>query len=313
MTEHATRNTLEQTHCNLCGSNDTILLYPNTLPDGENHTRHVEALQCTNPGYGIHGPVVKCQRCGLVYINPRPNSLDVLHDYKDVVDELYVEEREGRVLTFRRHLRPLERIVGLANGSRLLDVGCHIGVFVDVAQQAGWDAWGMEPSRWAAEQARAQGLQVVNGTLATSGFEDASFDVITLWDVIEHVPDPTGELRQVHRLLKPGGVAVIHTIDIESLFARLMGHRWPWLMEMHLYYFSPRTLRRMLEGIGFEVIHSSPQGRYLRLGYLISRLQGYSHPIYRVLDAIVTRLNLRGVAVPINLGDLFTVYARKTP
>jgi len=237
----------------------------------------------------------------------------VLDDYKDVVDELYVEEREGRVLTFRRHLRPLQRIVGPANGSRLLDVGCHIGVFVDVAQQGGWDAWGMEPSRWAAEQARAQGLQVVNGTLATSGFEDASFDVITLWDVIEHVPDPTGELRQVHRLLKPGGVAVIHTIDIESLFARLMGHRWPWLMEMHLYYFSPRTLRRMLEGIGFEVIHSSPQGRYLRLGYLISRLQGYSHPIYRVLDAIVTRLNLRGVAVPINLGDLFTMYARKTP
>ena len=90
-----------------------------------------------------------------------------------------------------------------------------------------------------------------------------------------------------------------------------MGHRWPWLMEMHLYYFTPRTLRRMLEEIGFEVIHSSPQGRYLRLGYLISRLQPYSRLLYHLLDTIVTRLGLRGIAVPTNLGDLFTMYARK--
>lgn len=302
---------LEQTNCNLCGSNNAVLLYPSTLPTGTDHTHDIEALQCTHLGYGIHGPVVKCQNCGLVYINPRPNSSDVVHDYQDVVDELYVEEREGRVLTFRRHLRPLERIVGPPDGKRLLDVGCHIGVFVDVAQQSGWDAWGVEPSFWAAEQAQAQGLKVVNGTLATAGFEDNSFDVITLWDVIEHVPDPKGELGQVHRLLKAGCTVIIHTIDIESLFARIMGHRWPWLMEMHLYYFSPRTLRRMLEEVGFEVIHSSPQGRYLRLGYLISRLQPYSRPLYRLLDAITTRLYLRGIAVPINLGDLFTMYARK--
>jgi len=301
----------ERINCNLCGFSDATLLYPSTLSEEESPSHNVEALQCTHLGYGVHGPIVRCQHCGLVYINPRPNSSDVLDDYGEVVDELYVLEREGRVLTFRRHLRPLERIVGPSNGKRLLDVGCHIGVFVDVAQQHGWDAWGVEPSHWAAEQAQAAGLKVVNGTLATSGFPDASFDVITLWDVIEHVPNPKRELLQVHRLLKPRGVVVIHTIDIESPFARIMGHRWPWLMEMHLYYFSPRTLRRMVEAIGFEVIHSSSQGRYLRLGYLISRLQGYSRPLYRLLDAIVTRLNLRGIAVSINLGDLFTMYARK--
>jgi len=302
---------LEAVNCNLCGSDDADLLYPSTLPEVTDHAHNLEAFQCTYSGYGVHGPVVKCRRCGLVYINPRPNAPDVLDDYQGVVDELYVEEREGRVLTFQRHLRPLERIAGPPDGKRLLDVGCHIGVFVEVAQQGGWDAQGVEPSRWAAEQAQSQGLKVVAGTLATSGLKDASFDVITLWDVIEHVPDPQGELCEVHRLLKPGGVVVIHTIDIESPFARLMGRRWPWLMEMHLYYFAPRTLRRMLEEVGFEVIHSSPQGRYLRLGYLISRLQPYSRPIYRLLDAIVTRLNLRRIAVPINLGDLFTLYASK--
>lgn len=302
----------ERINCNLCGSNETTLLYPSTLLEDENPSRNVEALQCTSLGYGIHGPIVRCQHCGMVYINPRPNRSDVLDNYEEVVDELYVLEREGRVLTFQRHLRPMEQIVGPPNGKRLLDVGCHIGVFVDVAQQREWDAWGVEPSRWATTQAQAQGLKVVNGTLATTSFEDASFDVITLWDVIEHVPDPKAELRQVHRLLKQDGAVVIHTIDIASPFARIMGHRWPWLMEMHLYYFSPHTLRRMLEEVGFEVIHSSPQGRYLRLGYLVSRLQPYSNLLHRLLDAITTRLGLRGLTVPINLGDLFTMYAQKT-
>jgi ubiquinone/menaquinone biosynthesis C-methylase UbiE len=132
-----------------------------------------------------------------------------------------------------------------------------------------------------------------------------------MWDVIEHVPDPKAALRHAHRLLKRDGVVVVHTIDIESPFARIMGHRWPWLMEMHLYYFSPRTLRQMLEGVGFEVIHASPQGRYLSLGYLVSRLPPYSRLLHRLLKATVTRLGLGGVAVPINLGDLFTMYGRK--
>ncbi len=301
---------VEQVNCNLCGASDAIALYPSTLAD-EKHTLSIEALQCTNLGYGIHGPVVQCQHCGLVYINPRPNGSEVLNDYQAVVDELYVQELEGRVLTFRRHLRPLEQIVGPPRGKRLLDVGCHVGVFVDVAQQRGWEAWGVEPSRWAAEQAQAQGLRVANGTLHTFDFEDASFDVITLWDVIEHVLDPKTELCKVYQLLRPGGIVVLHTIDIESPFARIMGRRWPWLMEMHLYYFSPRTLRRMLESLGFEVLYSSPQGRYMRLGYLVSRLQPFSRPLYRLLDAIATRLGLRGIALSINLGDLFTMYAQK--
>jgi 2-polyprenyl-3-methyl-5-hydroxy-6-metoxy-1,4-benzoquinol methylase len=297
--------------CNLCGSKNSVLLYPSTLPEEQDHTRNVEALRCTGLGYGLHGPIVRCQECGLVYISPRPNGSDLIHDYEEVVDELYLEERDGRVLTFERHLRPLEKITGPPNGKRLLDVGCHIGVFVDVAHQHGWDVWGLEPSHWAAERAQAQGLRVRQGTLATADFEPASFDVITLWDVIEHVPNPLGDLARVYELLKPGGLTVLHTIDIESPFARLMGHRWPWLMEMHLYYFSPRTLRRMLEDLGFEVLHSSPQGRYLRLGYLVSRLKPFSRPLYRLLDALVTKLNLRGVTVSINLGDLFTMYARK--
>jgi len=88
--------------------------------------------------------------------------------YAAVEDPLYLQEREGRVLTFEQHLRPLEKIAGPANGRKLLDVGCYIGVFLEIAAKHGWEAYGIEPSQWAAEQARKNGLNVVHGTLASA-------------------------------------------------------------------------------------------------------------------------------------------------
>ena len=302
--------TLEYIPCNLCGSTDSVVLYPSTLPENESD-HDVTRYNCTCPGYGQHYTIVRCRQCGLVYTNPRRKADDILDDYEEVEDPLYLEEREGRVLTFRRNLRPLESLAPPTSGTRLLDVGCHIGVFVEIARERGWDAWGVEPSRWAAAQAQARGLQVINGTLRQAAFPAASFDVVTLWDVIEHLADPRGEIAEVYRILKPGGLLSVHTINIESPFARLMGHRWPWLMEMHLFYFSPRTLRQMLEQVGFRVLRWTNQGRYLRLGYLISRLEAYTPVLSRSLNRAVHALGLQSLAVPVNFGDLFTMFARK--
>lgn len=300
---------MESVRCNLCGADDAAVLYPSTIADGQ--AGDWSAYACTHAGYGRHHTIVQCRRCGLVYTNPRLDRHDIAYTYEAVQDPLYLEEREGRVLTFEHHLKPLERITGLPNGRPLLDVGCYTGIFVEIAVRHGWDAWGVEPSHWAVEEAQRRGLHVVQGTLDTADLPEAFFDVVTLWDVIEHLIDPYSALCHVHRLLKPDGLLVVHTIDIESLFARLMGARWPWLMEMHIYYFSRRTLRAMLESCGFRVLSDRPQGRYLRLGYLMNRVGALVPWMGRPAERLVTRLGLRGVAVPVNLGDLFTAYARK--
>ncbi|MBI5651564.1 MAG: class I SAM-dependent methyltransferase [Chloroflexi bacterium] len=299
----------EDIACNLCGAKDAALLYPSTL---KNMTPNADDFRCTSAAYGIHPPIVRCRRCDLVYANPRWQAALVEESYSVVEDQTYVEEREGRVLTFSRNLQPLEDLVGADKPTRrLLDVGCHIGVMVELAQARGWDAWGVEPSTWASEQARARGLNVITGTLTDAAIPENYFDVVTMWDVIEHLTDPMAEIRNAYRVVKPGGIFAIHTIDIESAFARVMGKHWPWLMEMHLYYFSPRTLGKMVEQAGFQVIRSSAQGRFLRLGYFITRIEPYSKLLYRALDAIIKRMNWGGVAIPVNFGDLFTIYARK--
>ena len=134
-----------------------------------------------------------------------------------------------------------------------------------------------------------------------------------MWDVIEHVTDPLGTLQSAWERLEPGGYLIVHTMDMDSLFARVTGHRWPWFMEMHLTYFTRTTLQRMLEKAGFTASWMGAQGRYLHAGYLASRVTALAPLFGRPTEWLVSALRLNGHPVRINLGDLFTVYARKSP
>jgi 2-polyprenyl-3-methyl-5-hydroxy-6-metoxy-1,4-benzoquinol methylase len=304
---------MEYVKCNLCGADDAVVRFPSTMLQENGRPAEPEHFLCTTLSYGQHYRIVQCRRCGLVYTNPRRRPADILRDYEAVVDERYLAEREARVATFRRNIRPLEALIAPRNGGRLLDVGAHVGTFVQVAQEEGWDAWGLEPSRWAVEQGRQDGLNMIQGTLRDAELDPASFDVVTMWDVVEHLIDPSADLDEVARLLKPGGVFCVHTIDVGSPFARLMGRRWPWLVEMHNTFFTPRTLGAMVEKVGLQVESWRVQSRYLHLGYLLSRLSGWSRPLGRLAEGVAGALHVGHWLVPVNFGDLFTLYARKPP
>ncbi len=298
-----------EVNCNLCGRDDWHVRYPAT--SAEISKPNVNAFRCTSPAYGSHAQIVQCNNCGLVYANPRWPADDLVAAYAAVEDEMYVQERVGRELTFEKHLLALEKHAGPANGRTLLDVGAYIGVFVEIARAHNWLAEGIEPSGWAVAEARERGLPVHQGVQHSPILADRVFDVITMWDVIEHVTDPTAEFRQAHRLLAPGGWLAVHTMNIDSIASRILGGRWPWLMDMHLYYFSRRTLASMLQKCGFEIAWSGPQGRFLRLGYIASRLGGFNSRLGDLSSDLFRRLGIADVAIPINAGDLFTIYARR--
>jgi 2-polyprenyl-3-methyl-5-hydroxy-6-metoxy-1,4-benzoquinol methylase len=296
-------------NCDLCGADEYKIRYPATLT--ENSDIQVDAFRCTNPGYGHHPQIVECRRCGYTYANPRWSEDELMMAYGAVEDETYVTERIGRVLTFQKHLAHMEKWTGRGDGRSLLDIGAYIGVFVEEAQKSGWEAVGVEPSDWAAAEAQKRGLNVIVGTQDAPELQGKQFDVVTMWDVIEHVDSPSTEMAKAYRLLKPGGWLVLHTMDIDSLTAKMMGGRWPWLMDMHLHYFSRKSMAQMLEKNGYEVVWSGAMGRYLRLGYIASRVDGLSPALGKLAFAIVGGVGLAEVALPINCGDLFTVYGRK--
>lgn len=277
----------------------------------KNEALQVDAFSCTHSGYGHHAQIVECRQCGHVYANPCWPADDILGAYTAVEDNTYIEERLGRELTFGKHLQAMEKYTGPANNRALLDVGAYIGVFVEVATAAGWRACGVEPSAWGAQIAQQRGLQVLHGTLDAPELQGQHFDVITMWDVIEHLANPNAEVAKAFQRLKPGGWLVVHTMDIDSLIARLLGARWPWLMDMHIQYFSQKTLAQLLENNGFQVVWSGTQGRYLRLNYVASRLGGLNRYLGAVATRVIHGLRLGSTAVPVNFGDLFTVYAQR--
>jgi len=165
--------------------------------------------------------------------------------------------------SFRHGLDIIKRYQPRGN---LLDVGCAVGVFLALARDAGFETHGNDISRYAADRCAAMGHDARCGELESVGFDDASFDVVTLWDVIEHFPDPSRQLQQIYRILKPNGILLLDTPNEAGLLRALA----QWLSratfgrfdypvrklyhEFHLYYFTEKTLKALLNKNSFELV-----------------------------------------------------------
>jgi len=202
--------------------------------------------------------LVKCSRCGLVYVNPQPTPSERefcnLRIYRSrEYKEQYFRDRRALERRFRKKLKQIERY---NDRGRLLDIGCSYGFFLRVAKVRGWDVYGVEANPDAARYAsEIWGLKVVQGRFEETKWPVGFFDVVTMWDVLEHMPDPTETLRTVRNILKRGGILAIQCPNIDSLVARRKQERWNWLTPGdHLYYFSPHTLSLLLEKAGYSVL-----------------------------------------------------------
>ncbi len=300
-------NLLAHVGCAVCGADDAFVRWDTPLgePAAEPHLE--SWFCCTNTQYGRFGRIVECRSCGLLYRDPQER--DLLSGYTAAIDPVYVRESPARDDTFERSLRQLAAFA--QPPGRLLDVGCSTGRSVRVATRAGWRAVGLEPCRWAVREARRAGLPVVEGTLEQHPFRPGEFDVVTLWDVIEHVPDPRGVLAAVHSLLRPGGVIGLTTMDLGSLVAGALGWRWPHYMRMHLWYFRFEHVARLLREVGFVDPCRQRHVRVLSAAYLASRLEFADDSLARAGHGLVRASGLTKVKIPICLGDLMAVYARK--
>jgi SAM-dependent methyltransferase len=247
---------LETTACPLCGQNQP------------KHCRSGRDLLYGQPGE-FH--LVRCGGCGHVYLNPRPTR-DAIGAY---YPPDYAPFRLGRATTSTggrgrgrlRRIRGLRRFVAWfvdsqaefippidASRDRALEIGCADGRFLDKLRAAGWQSRGVEPSPAAAEAARSRGFDVHTGTLESADFGDGEFDAVFAWMVVEHLHDPVATLAEVRRVLKPSGWLCLCVPNFGCWEPRVFGRYWYALqLPTHLQHFTPRTLRRLLEGAGFEV------------------------------------------------------------
>jgi 2-polyprenyl-3-methyl-5-hydroxy-6-metoxy-1,4-benzoquinol methylase len=295
---------LENVACNLCGANDFEVVYP---PNYE-LAKPDEILNTfrSSGDEKLLDQLVRCKNCGLQYLNPRLRSDVVIQGYSSGSDETFISQIEGRERTFAKSLKLIEKYK--PSRGRLLDVGTAGGSFMSVAKDAGWRVEGCEPNRWMCEWANNHyGLKIGPGTVFDMQLSSASFDVVALWDVLEHTPDPKATLRECARVLKSGGLLVVNYPDIHSSVARLMGRRWVFLLSVHLYYFTAQTLTKMLNELNFRVVKIQRHWQTLELGYILFRMEAYLGAIARFLGGLVKRVGISHWQVPYWMGQVLVI------
>jgi len=227
--------------------------------------------------------------------------------YEDVHDPSYLTEADHRRQHAESIIRTIER---WRKPGRLLEIGSQVGLLLHAAEQRGWEAVGIEPSRWAVETGRSQlGVKLTQGSLETSEFAQGSFDCIVMVDVLEHLIDPLAALRRCHPWLAQGGILALSTINMDTLVARILGTRWPGFMDMHLTYFTTRSLREFLQRSSFEWITDRPDARSFSLGYFGGRLAN-SGTLLRAIGTLGSVPLLRNLRITLPTRDLLLVLAR---
>ncbi len=225
---------IEFVKCNLCGSDDT-----------ENYIFF--------DGYKY----VVCRRCGLIYQNFRP----VFGDLKSRYSKKYFKYEYRNKDNFFNLMKLTLKDVGFdkitksfPKSKKFLDIGSAVGLLLNYAKQKGWDAVGVEICKESADYAKNKfNVEVYNKTLEKAKFKSNTFNVVHMSHVIEHVPSPSDTLNEIYRILKPGGYLIITTPRVDSLQAKLFKETWRSYHRDHIYIFSKKTLKGLLEKNKFKI------------------------------------------------------------
>ena len=233
--------------------------------------------------------IFECPNCGLLFTEPRPEPSEIGKYY--LSDEYYSHQQNKSgfiprlyewVKTFNLRNK-VKMAIGEKDTGKLLDIGCGVGDFLCQVQKHKWDVCGIEPSEDAKNIAETRlGFRPLSPS-DYSKLEDASFDVITLWHVLEHVDDLHFQTSEILRLLKPGGRLIIALPNYQSFDCQYFKDKWAaWDVPRHLNHFSPKTLQNLIVSLGFNHLDTKKlvwDAYYI--SFLSERYAGQSLPLVR--------------------------------
>lgn len=222
----------------------------------------------------ISGNILICLNCELVYAATKYTPQQIMSSYINQEDKVHSIANPDRIRSFTSVLKRNSKILKFNKVKTILDIGCASGAFLIAAKKNGFEAHGVEPSislREIAKQKYDLNIQPDLDSL-DAGFK--LFDMISLWDVLEHVSDPSHMIDDLLQYLKPNGLLLLNLPMIDTLPARILKRFWPFYIEAHLFYFTNRSINRLLSLKGFELILKKTYWQTLSLRYVILRQFG---------------------------------------
>jgi SAM-dependent methyltransferase len=297
VTDTVTAVNLHPTICAICARpTSSTELYPATLDDATFTAKVFSARRLPDR---IHYRLVRCDECSLVRSDPVLDAASMAHLYEESTFD-YGDELNGLRTTYGAALDELATHLDRRQG--LVDIGCGSGFVLEVAQSRGWtDVRGVEPSRDAIAKASPGISELIVPDVMREGlFADASISAVTLFQVLDHMPDPVGLLEVCHRALSPGGAILAFNHDVTAASARILGERSPIIDVEHTYLYSPSTMRRLFVKAGFDVISVKPVRNTYSLTYLTQLLPLPPSFKQRLLPRLRgSRIGRRHVTVPL--------------
>jgi 2-polyprenyl-3-methyl-5-hydroxy-6-metoxy-1,4-benzoquinol methylase len=275
-------SSFEYRSCPSCGRDDFEVVFESNLKPSCFNVLYDYRMETYDPHKAVEGYLVpgkewgrhvRCKNCGLVYMNPieqvsRTNEYysRATNNHTSTIRESYLRTAESQVRLIQKHAR----------GKRLLDIGCAQGFFLYSACQAGYTGKGVELSEDAADYAKKEfGLDVEVKPFEDLHFPENHFDVVTLWQTLEHLANPGPVLNEVHRILKPGGLVAVSTPNIKGVPARILGRRWWDIKRLHVNQFCPATLAAILGTGGFSNTLPVSYRGFVSLSILVTMLLKY--------------------------------------
>ncbi|MDI6751271.1 MAG: class I SAM-dependent methyltransferase [bacterium] len=263
--------------CPICSSEHSKVLY-------EPWVDVDDPVKLYGAASGIQGTqrLVTCKDCEMIYENPRFPEKVILEGYTSSMEAGHDSQYQMRVNSFYRALKPLSKVIP-PKGAKVLDIGTAGGAFLEAAERFGYVAIGLEPSLFLVNEGKRRNLKIEQGTIDNHPFPKESFDMVCLWDVLEHLTDPKNSLLKIRALIKPGGILLINYPDIGTLMAKIAGKRFWWLLSVHLHYFTQETIKKICNYTGFEVFCFQKYWQILEFGYLEDMAIHYKIPLSKFL------------------------------
>lgn len=262
----------------------------------------------------------QCCECGFIFVWPLPQDTENLYTkeyfYKDSKTKCvsgytdYEKDKASMKDVFYKYLIDLEKFT---KGRKIFDVGAATGYFLDLAKTRGWQTGGNELSSHATGIARNKGHNVFAGDLTKMDMYE-NYDVITMWDVLEHVKNPQKNLISANKILSSEGILAINTVDRKSLWARFWGKKWSMIVPPeHLYYFDSSSLTTLLKRAGFDIVAIKKIGKRYSIPYIFKTLCFWRGGLFwKKMTQFFSTPIWRKFSIPINLRDNIFVVARKT-